>query len=171
MSEIPEMTFEKVKELIVIDPNQLDKECQFYAETLREIGRRTAVALSVRDAMKEDLKKTDALLAKIIRDEAAKIGKKITEAMVEETVLLDPQHTKAFEAMNAAKLDAELWEVEKESFQEKAAMVREMCALYLSGYFGELIIKGGSKEINQSLYEKNKELLHLKRLEYKKEGE
>ena len=165
MSEIPEMTFERVKELIVIDSNQLDKECQFYAETLREIGRRTALALSVRDAMKEELKKTDAFLAKAIRDEAARTGKKITESMVEETVLLESQHTTAFKAMNEAKLAAELWEVEKESFKEKAAMVREMCALYLSGYFGELVIKGGSKEIDKKLYEKNKVLLHLKRSE------
>lgn len=160
-----EITFEKIKELIIIDRNRLDDECQQHAEIFREVARKVAFALSARDAAKETVKKTDAMLAEKYRDLLASPTKKATEAMIEEKVLLDQEHYLAFKAMNEAKLEADLWEAEKEAFKEKSGMLKELCQLYLSGYFGEIIVKGENKDVQQKQYEVNRDKINLKRLE------
>lgn len=121
----------EIKTRLRINKDSLDNELIEQAELLFSISDLYETALTERDFLKEELAQVDARL-----DHKYRNGKeKITEAMVKSFVLIDKDHTKAFTAYADARLKAGQLAALKDSFKERGYMLRELCGLFLAGYY------------------------------------
>lgn len=156
------LTLEDVRELTLIDRNNLDSECVNYAQILYSIGVEFAYAVSERDEAKKLVDEAHAEASMKYRERAERDSVKMTEARIEQKIKMNRTYVRAFEKYLAKKLDADMWGVARDSFAAKSRMLSETCSLFLAGYFGDKIIKSsnsaevGHTEIRRKLNEGRK---------------
>lgn len=136
------MNIDEFRRYLLIDKNDLDTEVSRHASLFYEIGEAYTQAIAERDALKEMLATIDAQLDAMVREELE--GEKVTESMVKSRVQLHPNHATAFQAHLDAKLLADKLAALKESFHSRTYMLKELSALYLSGYFDRTSVQGTS---------------------------
>lgn len=139
---VKDLTLKAAEELLRIERSLLDEECRTQAEVFYRIASNYTIAVSRRDAEKDKLVGVDAEVADNYRREAELNNKKMTEGKLKELVQLDPRHKKAFISYSDCKLEADKWGILKDSFLQRATMLKELCGLYISGYFADVIVKG-----------------------------
>lgn len=126
------MTVDEFREYLKIDKSSLDDELAAQSELFYAIGEMYVTAVSIRDELKETMATTDALLDQRVR----KVAKdKVTEAQVKGQIQLEPEHTKAHNAYLEAKTEADILGALKDAFKERGYMLRDLCSLYVSGYY------------------------------------
>lgn len=136
------MELEEARKLLLISKNNLDEACQTQADIFYEVAEEVAFANSHRDYMKEQLVKRDAELAVDIRKKSEQSGEKLTETKLQQMLQTHPEHLKTFDEWLEAKLNAERWSALKDSFLQRASMIKELCALFISGYYADIEVKG-----------------------------
>lgn len=139
---MPDLTLEEAQRLLLIDRDNLDTECSRYAEILFKIGTACAVAVSERDEAKLAVDQAYANSAQQIRITAERNSQKLTEAKVEELVKTSEEYIDANTDYLEKKLKADLWYSMKDAFASRGKMLVEVCNLFLSGYFGEKVVRG-----------------------------
>ncbi len=130
-----EITLQQAKELLLINKYGLDDECVTQPSIFSDIASQCSRATSISDFAKENLARVDAMISKKLRLDADAKGNKISEAKLQELVLLDDDHKIAFEAYANAKSDADKWYVMKESWVQRSFMLKDLCGLFYSQYF------------------------------------
>jgi hypothetical protein len=155
-----QITIEQAKELLMIDKHNLDQECMSQSDIFFRIEEQVAMAISLKDHAKENLTQVDANLAKEIRQAAETNSIKLTEAKIQELIVTDEKHSKAMQEAIKAKYESDMWMNMKEAFAQRSSMLKEMCNLYLAGYYVRDSVKAKTDAIE---YSQNRQLINERR--------
>ena len=144
-----------------IDRDSLDEELIHQPSLFYEVGEAYARAVSVRDDLKERLSQTDARLNLELREDREG---KFTEAMVMSEIQGNREHKEAVRSYLVAKEEAERLLALKEAFSQRAYILKDLCGLYVAGYFGDVSVCGRSAtEMRERQGEEGRERMRLKR--------
>ena len=146
-----ELTLEEAENLIAIDKNDLDTICQIHPEIFHRIAKSGADMKSLRDEAKETLQKVEATESLAIRTQLDKVGEKATEVKISQLLQLSERREKAVSRYLNAKAEAEAWLILKETFLERAFMLKNLCDLHGQSYFTTTTLKSSS--VQQQSYE------------------
>lgn len=161
---IPGKWFTDMASAIQIDRDTLDDCLIQQPQLYYEVSERLALAISRRDAQKEDVKVTESEVDEIVRQDAVDGEKKITEAGVKAQVA---QHKDVIAARKAlSRLDTEIGRLSalKEAYSQRSHALRELCGLYAANYWGDG--SGGSRagtERKSAQYDDNRGALSAAR--------
>lgn len=136
----------KLKERLIIDKNNLDNEVVQQPELYRKAGRAAAMAASVRDLAKYEMEAACAEADARIRAAMGREGEKVTEALVKARVLLDKTYRAAQRRYLDARLAADNAEVDKESFAQRAWMMKEIVSLHNANYYADATITATARD-------------------------
>jgi len=134
---IPGKWFTDMAEGIRIDRDALDEYLIQQPQLYYEVSERLALAISRRDAQRDEVKVTESEVDEIVRQEAADEEKKITEAGVKEQVA---QHRSVVAARKMlTRLETEIGRLSalKEAYSQRSHALRELCGLYAANYWGD----------------------------------
>jgi len=138
-----------------IDEHNLDEMLVKQPSLYHEICDRHARAVSRRDKLKEGLKVVGAELNLSVKEEADKKRKKMTEHTASAAVLSKKEHKDATKAFRKACLRVDRLQALRDAFQQRAFVLRDLVALFLSTYYSEHSVDGNSvKGVKQARYEK-----------------
>lgn len=135
--------FENMALGIKIDRDALDDCLVQQPQLYYEVSERLALAISRRDAQKDEVKVVESEVDEIVRQDAVEEEKKITEAGVKAQVA---QHKDVIAARKMlTQLDTEIGRLSalKEAYSQRSHALRELCGLYAANYWGDG--SGGSR--------------------------
>lgn len=156
----PTPTIESFKDRLKIDRLSLDTELVEQPGLYYEICEQYAMAVSRRDQAHDGYKQVDAERSIRHREKLAKNDAKVTEGRIREAVASDPKFLEAKATHVRASLEVEKWQALKESFQQRAWVLKDLTQLFISGYFQSNSAKGGATTaVQQMAYEDNKKKL------------
>ena len=128
---------EQLKNLIKIDPDNLDASVLEQPVHYYEIAEHLVQAMSDRDQAEEDLKRIEAELNITKRQELEDDGIKVTEGRVNSEVLSDPKRIEAREKLLEQKRRVNQLTELKESMKQRAHMIRELVQLWVTNYYND----------------------------------
>ena len=123
---------------IRIERDVLDEELIRNAQDFHHAGEGFAVNKSRRDAALAKLERVKAEVYLDIRENMVADNEKITETKLEQKVLQEDDYKIAHRDYLAACRDADRWEALRNSYRQRADMLRSLVQLHTTGYFGEL---------------------------------
>jgi hypothetical protein len=129
------ITFEEAEELLLINKHELDDDCVTQPSIFHSVGDQFLTAKSIRDKSKKNLAEVDATIAKELRLDADTKGTKLSEAKLQELIILDNRHKEAFAIWAEDNLISERWELMKESFSQRSFMLKDVCSLFYTNYY------------------------------------
>lgn len=92
-------------------------------------------AVAARDEVKLELEELHAVLDKEVRSAAAKLDEKITEARVQNEILLKPRYRELRQLLLERTEEVGQWSALKEGFHQRSYMLRELVGLCIAeGY-------------------------------------
>lgn len=141
------MTFklEEFRQYLKINKSSLDNELVQHSQLFFTVAEAVVEAQALRDAAKESLANTDALLDAVVRLQLEKRHDKVTEAMVKGGVQTHLEHNHAFKSYIDAKREADLLSVLKDSFEQRGHMIRDLCKLFITQYYDEGSVRGTNR--------------------------
>jgi hypothetical protein len=122
---------ETLRDKVAFDRDALDDAIEEQSGLFLEASDAVANAMSLRDEAKSLMDQESARAC----DRARKGEDKKTEAAVKESAQLDKKYLLAEAQYRHAKLAADLATSVRESFDMRGKMLKEMCQLYISGYY------------------------------------
>jgi len=143
MDLTPGKWFTDMADKIQIDRDSLDDCLIQQPQLYYEVSERLAMAISRRDAQKDEVKVVESEVDELVRQDAAEEEKKITEAGVKAQVA---QHKDVIAARKIlTRLDTEIARLSalKEAYSQRSHALRELCGLYAANYWGDG--SGGSR--------------------------
>lgn len=158
-----------LRERLKIDKHALDEELVEQPQLFYHAAQQYVLASSRRDAAYDEIKLTEAALNEEVRRELLKLNDKVTEAMVNSSVISHPMRVKAIEDHLAAKKEADEWSALKEAFGQRAYMLRDLVQLFVANYFatssvstdnpkrGEIVANAARARIDEVRKRKQKE--------------
>lgn len=136
----------ELKGYLVINKAALDDELVHQSELFFNVGEAYIEAVDQRDALKEDLGIIEAELDSEIRDKAELRDEKITNDAVKAKVRNHPRRKQAYRSFADAKRKADRLGVLKESFLQRASMLKHLCELYVANYYEQNSIRGTDRQ-------------------------
>lgn len=144
-----ELTIEEAKDYLHIDRNKLDDEIEKQNEIYLMVAENHIEAINKRDSIKH---KMDTEWSKIFVD--VKSDGKPSDTLAKSIVESDPIYVNLYDEYLEAKKDADTWYAMRDAWEKRASMLKELCGLYISGYFGNFEMKGG--KVSEVSYEEAK---------------
>jgi len=135
LTTTPDADYTEFRQRILIEKNKLDSAAEEQARIFLEVCERHVHAVSVRDAAKDELGRSDAINARTERARLIAAGEKSTEAIINDFVLLHPEHERMVATISAATAAADRWYALRTAFDHRMRMIRELVSLYASGYW------------------------------------
>lgn len=150
-----------------LEINNLDLDtCCLRQPVLFDMYAQRLVPLyKLRDELKLEIEKFSAKLDGVIRESASAEGKKITENMIQNQIINNPQYTDLQQKYINICTEVKESEIIKEDFQQRKDMLKLLTELYISGYWASV----ETKVVKQQATESIKDRLKEKMLEEKKE--
>lgn len=130
-----EKRLEQLKELLVIDKYDLDREITRQPSLYMEVCEEQVMAASRMDAAYDDIKRTAATLDLQIRKELEEQEKKVTEKVVESMVLSHEDYVDARQHYRDCKYENEMLVALKDSLYQRNFMLRDLAAISVAGYY------------------------------------
>lgn len=139
-----EPSYEELEDLLRIDEHNLSDSRRTHSELFHRVGKQYKRALSRRDEAKLILKRAEAEIDGMVRDEAAapRRGRngddkpqRITEKEVESQKILHPTVRNATDQLLECEQELGMWEALKESYEQRGYALRDLIRLYLAEYF------------------------------------
>lgn len=149
------ITIQEAKSLLKIDKNDLDEECIKHSDIYLEVGQMCAEAISRRDEKKE--LKEEAWAKEFI---GIKSNTKVSDQQAKSMADYSDNYKEALREFLDAKKEAEEWIVIKEAWTARAAMLKYLCELYISGFYGVNV------KVKSDKYEEIKEKINKERKAY-----
>lgn len=143
-------TLNELEQFLKINMSELDNDLIQQPELLRQVSEAYALAVSRRDAAKEELERVNAELYSTIRSQAEEEGRKITEKAIDSEITQSPEHQRAHREWLDRKLEADQWSALKDSFYQRSHMLRDLVSLFTSGYFSDPSAVPKSEENHES---------------------
>lgn len=126
---------------LAIDKNDLDNEVIHQPQLFNEVSQHYVQALAQRDMLKQEVDLAKAQLDTHLRTEYVNEGVKYTEASLANTIIQHPEYQKAVTEHLAWAHLTNAWGALKESFMQRSYALKDLAALYISGYYAEAAIK------------------------------
>ena len=146
-----------MKDKLRIDKNALDEDLIGQPGLFREAGYAYAEAVSTRDALDEERKKVRAELSIGMEGRVADVAAKVESHKL---------YRKALGKYLVAKKNADDAWVDREAFQQRAFVLKELAHLYVAGYFGTDTIRGSdSRVVQQMEYDRDRREMSEQRRE------
>lgn len=130
--------YQQISSQIKINRDSLDEEAINQPNLFFHASEAFALAVSVKDAKKQQLELTEAQLDKDIREEAAADEKKVTEPWVKQEIIRSQKYQRAAKEHIEATLTSNRWSALKEAYKQRADMLKVLQNLYCTGHFGEI---------------------------------
>lgn len=146
------------KKYLEIDRNALDEELAHQPQLFFTVSEAYVEAAAMRDELKEKLATTDAELDNLVRIDLEQSQSKVTEAIVKNAIQSHPAHKAASDAYLAAKKEADVLLAMKDSFYQRASMIRDLSSLYIANYYDSSSTKGTSAT-DSATYKRQRERL------------
>ena len=127
------MDYNTLRNHLLIVKTRLDEELEVQPQYLWIAGEGYAQAVSIRDALKEDIARVDSQIA----DELRSSEDKISEQRILSQIPLDKRHQIAVSKYNKSKLDCDKWYSLQESFRNRGVMLKSLVDLYIAGYYSK----------------------------------
>lgn len=126
----------EIRGLLKIDKFDLDNEAAIQPELYFRVAEAQRRASFVAFRAKEDLVAVRASVYRKVRAELAKDESvKVTESLIENGIVTDPEMKAAQRDRQKAEADADMLMSLKDSMQQKSYMIRELVELYMAQYF------------------------------------
>jgi len=135
------ITLEEASRGLVIDIKKLDEECRFQPEIFYEVAKQAVLASSERDFLKEKKDKVWANSFISEKMEGKLDGKALSDKTAETFADVSEEVTKSTREYLEKKKEADEWVALKDSFQQRAVMLKELCGLQISGAYGEIVVQ------------------------------
>lgn len=149
-----------------IDRNALDDALVAQPGLYDKVATDWAEALSKRDQQKKDLESTRARIELKIRRKLEEAGDKVTEATVKSMVDRDEVYREAINEYLESCKEADILLGHKEAFAQRAFVLKDLCQLFIGGYFSTSSVNGGAaSEVSKQRYEKNRQVIAKARRE------
>lgn len=152
------MNLDEARDLLVIDKMRLEDEVSFQPEYFWQVAYESSIASSKRDFEKSERDRIWSILFLTKKSENVG-GKSPTDTAVKALVETSAEYVDADRAYLTAKAEAENWSGMKESWQQRATMLRELCSNVASGNFEEMTIKASASKLDAKSYAEAKKKL------------
>jgi hypothetical protein len=136
--EKSEDDFDFLQKQIQINRDQLDEELIRQPHNFFHVAEGYVKAVSRRDKLKHDLERTIAQLDLDVREAALAENEKATDKSVTAQIQREQDYHRAVTAHLAACHEAAKWEALRESYRQRGYVLKDLVALYMTGYFGEM---------------------------------
>ena len=160
-------TIDTFRDLLKIDKLGLDEALMEQADIYYRVSEHYALAISRRDAAKDECKRVEARVYRELKADAAEDGVKMTEAAAMQAIEEEDEVIDAKVEYLKHKEAADLWLAMKESFHQRSYMLREMVQLFVSNYYIDSAVNKG--DAGDMGHHARRERMHQER-EKKKEG-
>ena len=145
------------KEDLKIDPNDLDTCCLKQPVLFEIYTQKLTPLYKLRDELKLEVERFAAKLDGVIRESASAEGKKITETMIQNEIIRNPQYADLQAKFVKVCAEIKEGEVIRDSFQQRRDMLKILAELYISGYWSTVEPKILKQKSNESLRNKLEE--------------
>lgn len=119
---------------LVIDRDDLDTCMVEQPELVDHVGEAYSNAVAERDAGKLELEIAEAEEAQKIRDHAAKMEEKLTEAAIREQLILSKRIQRLKTDQIVLKKEIDDWAALREAFQARGFMLRELAPMWVARF-------------------------------------
>lgn len=143
---------------LIIDRNDLDTALLEQCQLFYDVSTALVEATAERDATKEELERTYAKVSHEIRS-AHSGEKKPTEGLIDSQIRLDEQYQMVSNQYLVTVENAAMLMALKQAYEQRSYMLKEMVQLYMVGYFGDVVPKSASAQVNDA----NRQAIHRKR--------
>lgn len=152
------------KSSLRIDPDNLSEELVQQPQLFCDVARRYAMAVSERDAAKEQVSVARAKAYFVVREQLEDGGLKTTESAIAIQIELNKDYRAAMDRFQEAKLLADELAADKEAWQQRAYMLKDLASLYIAGYYGQSSVRGdASRAVQEVDYQENRQRLARQR--------
>lgn len=132
-----ETTLEELEAGLRIDKNALDDALEQYPDLFYRVSKQLTHAISIRDAIKQEVSEIEAEVDADVRADAAEKKDKVTEPEVKMMTRLDPKLIKANRDLRNATTRVNELSALKEAFQQRSYAVKDLVSLYVANYFSD----------------------------------
>jgi len=132
---------QELRDRLKIRRDNLDEELIRQPQLFYEAGEAYARAVDAREAAKDGLKLVTAEIYLRLRRKLSD-KERVTEATLNANVERDDEHVAAKAKLAQAQAEAEQAQALKEAYSQRAWMLRELCALYVAGYYSKGSVEG-----------------------------
>lgn len=136
------LTLDEVTDLLIIDPNRLDEVVETQAAIFDDIMEAASASRSERDEAKSKAAEKLSELFLKFKDDARKVEQKMTDTEAMKKAERDSSYQKLYDEYLDLKDETEIWSNKKESFLQRASMIKERCKLYDNNYKDSISLKG-----------------------------
>jgi CRP-like cAMP-binding protein len=149
-----------------IDRDALDEALIRQPQLFLAVAEDYAEAMSFRDQLKEAVDAVRASRELTIRRDLADEGEKVTEAAVKAKIEVDKAYRRSIDAYLVAKEKADKLLAVKEAFSQRAFVLKDLCGLYVAGYFSATAVKGAdARDVGQEKYQQRRKEMAKQRRE------
>lgn len=141
--EMNDVEFAACEQSLAIDRNDLDEHLIAQPQLFSDVGDKFARAVSVRDMARDDLRSVESTITLRVKREHDARNEKCTEKIIDAHVQNDVERRNAFQKLVTAQYEVERWEGLKESYRQRASMLRDLCSLYIANYYTKQSVTGG----------------------------
>lgn len=142
---------QEYSESLLIDKYSLDVSIIEQPTVYNNVGVGYANAMSARDFARAELDRAKAEADREVRNQALDDNIRITEAQIANRILEDEIYQAANRDYLNWKALTEKWLVLKESFGQRSYALRDMCQLWISGYYADAAIQTDTHEARDRL--------------------
>jgi len=135
------ITIEEAVGSLVIDTTKLDEECRFQPIIFYEVAKQAVLKSSERDFLKEKKDKIWANSFISEKMEGKLDGKSLSDKTAETFADVSEKVEISTKEYLEKKKEADEWIALKDSFQQRAIMLKELCGLQVSGAYGEIVVQ------------------------------
>lgn len=129
-----------------IDESTLDAELQMQPAAYYEVSRALALAISKRDAAKQELQETEARVDRKIRLVIKEEGSKVTEKEIEARKTLNKDIKDAHARLLDLTYEVGKLSALKEAFSQRSYVLKDLVTLYVSEWYQQSNFSSAKKK-------------------------
>lgn len=129
---------------LAVDKHNLDAMLMQQPMLQQHVSEMAAEVASMRDSAKERLARVDAQVAKKLRKQLMIEEGKVSEARIDREVPLTDEHKEAFFIYNELSALSTKWDALKDTFRNRAFVIRDFVSLYTANYFTDTSFRSQS---------------------------
>lgn len=134
------------EQYLIIDKHDLERSCREQPNVFYSVARELALAVSRRDAAKQNIQIVEGKVDGNVRRIAQRKGEKITEREVDAKKRNDSEYVEAMTLYMRLNHAVNILSALKEAFQQRSYVLKEMVTLYVQEYYGDPINSSRGKD-------------------------
>lgn len=125
------------EQYLIIDKHDLERSCREQPNVFYSVARELALAVSRRDAAKQNIQIVEGKVDGNVRRIAQRKDEKITEREVDAKKRNDSEYVEAVTLYMRLNHAVNILSALKEAFQQRSYVLKEMVTLYVQEYYGD----------------------------------